>query len=458
MSARGTRVLVVKGRNYREVLGRIKQMFGQDVEILDQRRSHGEIQVRIAVPENQLERGETSGVDVSPGSSQHILKPPSGLIEDDISYRDTLVIKPRTSSPNFSGGQWEMDRGDEGSPGKAYEISEAMKTLLSMKRTLEAMIEHFRSRGLLSIEESPKHLSGAKVVLPSGKLTHSETRLFSGSSEEPSNYLKGKQSSPFSPVEVARELLVKSGVEFEKAERMVSEIEFSSIRDLSSLREVLKNHISKKIRATGGLPLDGKKIYTFVGPTGVGKTTTLVKIAAMARLKKRRRVAFVTLDFYKLGAREQLDAFASILRAPMEFVTSPEQFSERVAYLENAGFDIIFVDTAGRSALNDYSINELSSFLERVPRSENILVLPAGYTYHYMLRTVENFSEAIPISSVILSKVDETPMVGHVLNVMLDYPSLEFSYITTGQSVPDDIEEATPYNLASLIIEGYRGS
>ncbi len=459
MKERGMRVEIIRARNLREALSKIKKLFGEDAQIISQEKDPEGVKIKVAVPEEPVRPAQKLKSD---GGS------PLELSDDgDFSYRDSLIIKPK--SPSFLNER--SSRNDVRSFEKVsnMDVSEVVSELLSIRSTLEMMLRHLSSKGLIDLsaasvtfpETQDKFLSGTELLQknPGRHLLHADSR--GPGMHFPSGFYQEAQNerfSSFSPVEVAREILLKAGVDPEKASQVVSSMSISSMDSVSAIKDALKERIRRLIKATPGLPMDAKRIYTFVGPTGVGKTTTLVKIATIARLRDRRRVAFITLDFYKLGAKEQLGAFASILRVPMEFVTTPEEFVEKLSLLEESDYDIIFVDTAGKSALDDYSIGELSSFIERVPRSRNILVLPAGYTYHYMVRAVENFSEAIPISSVILSKVDEAPVVGHVLNLVMDYPSLSFSYITTGQSVPEDIEEATPYRMASLIIEGYRES
>jgi flagellar biosynthesis protein FlhF len=201
-------------------------------------------------------------------------------------------------------------------------------------------------------------------------------------------------------------------------------------------REMLKAEIRKRWsqeRVEGIRP--DSKIVHFVGPTGVGKTTTIAKLAAEQVLKHRRKVGFITSDTYRIAAVEQLRTYATILNVPLEVVFSPHEMTRAFAQLKDR--EIIFMDTAGRNFRNEMYVSELNSLLSGSGPSETYLVLSMTTRYRDMKAIVENFSR-FRLDKLLFTKGDETDTYGALLNMAMDYP-LTFSYITDGQNVPDDI-------------------
>ena len=186
----------------------------------------------------------------------------------------------------------------------------------------------------------------------------------------------------------------------------------------------------------------------FFGPTGVGKTTTIAKLAANSMLKERRRIGFITADTYRMAAVEQLKTYANILNVPLEVVFSPREMAQAMERLRDR--DLIFVDTAGRNFRNEEYVTGIRELVEYGNSSANYLVLSLTSKYRDMKSIIENFAE-VPIGQVIFTKADETSSYGSILNVSRQ-TGLALSYITTGQNVPDDIMEATPALVSSMIM------
>ena len=206
--------------------------------------------------------------------------------------------------------------------------------------------------------------------------------------------------------------------------------------DERAVRELLKAEIRKVFsqEKVQGIQPDSKVVHV-VGPTGVGKTTTIAKLAAEQVLKHRRKVGFITSDTYRIAAVEQLKTYATILNVPLEVVFSPHELTRAYAQLQDR--DIIFMDTAGRNFRNPMYVSELNSLLTTQAKSETYLVLSLTTRYRDMKAITDNFSR-FKLDKVLLTKVDETDTYGAILNLAMDYP-LTFSYITNGQNVPDDI-------------------
>ena len=196
-----------------------------------------------------------------------------------------------------------------------------------------------------------------------------------------------------------------------------------------------------------------KKIMMFVGPTGVGKTTTIAKLAARYayKLSSRHKVGIITLDTYRIGAVEQLMTYAKMMRLPIETVVDPSDFEEALNALRHN--DYILIDTVGSSQHDKEKIEKLSGFLKVNTFAEiNInLVLSAITKYEDLIDIYNNFS-ILPIDTLIFTKLDETKSYGNIFSLLLDTKK-PVSYYSIGQEVPDDLMEANAEYLLKGILE-----
>jgi flagellar biosynthesis protein FlhF len=191
-----------------------------------------------------------------------------------------------------------------------------------------------------------------------------------------------------------------------------------------------------------------RRVVALVGPTGVGKTTTIAKLAANFRLRDGIRMGLVTVDTYRIAAVEQLRTYAEIIDLPMKVVTSPREM--RRALDELSGLDLVLIDTAGRSPRDELKIQELKSLLAEAQVDEVHLVLSLVASPKSLQATAEKFAPA-GTTAMILTKLDEAVGMGSLLSVARRVP-LPVSYLTTGQDVPDDIEHASARRAARLIL------
>jgi flagellar biosynthesis protein FlhF len=191
-----------------------------------------------------------------------------------------------------------------------------------------------------------------------------------------------------------------------------------------------------------------RKVVALVGPTGVGKTTTIAKLAANFRLRDGIRMGLVTVDTYRIAAVEQLRTYAEIIDLPMKVVTGPNEMSRALAELR--GMDLVLIDTAGRSPKDEPRIQELRQLLEEAEVDETHLVLSLTASTRSLEAGVEKFAAA-GVTSLILTKLDEALGMGGLLSIARKVP-LPISYVTTGQDVPDDIETASARRLSRLIL------
>ncbi len=216
-------------------------------------------------------------------------------------------------------------------------------------------------------------------------------------------------------------------------------------------KELAKEELIKLLQ---GLPFGGlsynKKYINVLGPTGVGKTTTIAKMAALAVLQKKKKIGFITTDTYRIAAIEQLKIYANLLQSPVEIVYSKEDYEQALVKFDS--LDIVFIDTAGRNYREAKYINDLRELINIEDNMENYLVLSLTAKEQDMTEIVDQFSE-IPIEKFIFTKMDETISIGSMINLMVKYKK-GLAYYTNGQEVPEDIEEATAENIVELLIQG----
>ncbi|WP_223066789.1 flagellar biosynthesis protein FlhF [Paenibacillus caui] len=209
----------------------------------------------------------------------------------------------------------------------------------------------------------------------------------------------------------------------------------------SELEHFLDGRISEEIA-------ENTRMVYVAGPTGVGKTTTIAKMAADQIFRKHKKVGFITADTYRISAVEQLRTYASILNVPLEVVQSPGDMKRAVSRLEEC--DLVFVDTAGRNYLNELYVAELHSLLTLREQSETCLVLSLTSKSSDMRLITEHFSK-YGLDKVIFTKLDETESFGSMFNLLFEYP-LQLMFLTNGQTVPDDLISANSELLVNELL------
>ncbi|ARD49312.1 flagellar biosynthesis protein FlhF [Sporosarcina sp. P33] len=193
-----------------------------------------------------------------------------------------------------------------------------------------------------------------------------------------------------------------------------------------------------------------KKFINVLGPTGVGKTTTIAKIAARALLEERKKVGFITTDTYRIAAIEQLRTYANLLQAPVEIAYNEEDFHAAIEKLKDR--DLIFIDTAGRNYKEAKFVDDLKNLIDFSLEMETYLVLSTTSKEQDM-ETIINRFEKLPIEKFIFTKTDETNSVGSMFNLMLKN-RIGMAYFTDGQEVPEDLTEADVEKVLALLLEG----
>ncbi len=220
--------------------------------------------------------------------------------------------------------------------------------------------------------------------------------------------------------------------------------------DVATLRARAEQIVERQFVCRGPFQLEPGRCHTvaLVGPTGVGKTTTIAKLAANFRLREKRKVGLITVDTYRIAAVEQLRTYADIIDLPMQVVSTPKQMREAVHAMAN--LDLLLIDTAGRSPKDEVKIQELKSYLTEANADEVHLVLSAVTSANTLLRTAEAFG-AVGTHGLIVTKLDEAMSLGNLLP-LLKSSQLPLSYVTHGQNVPDDIAVASAPRLVREVL------
>lgn len=197
----------------------------------------------------------------------------------------------------------------------------------------------------------------------------------------------------------------------------------------------------------------GPQIAFFIGPTGVGKTTTIAKIASKFKVELGKKVAFLTADTYRISATEQLRTYANILDAPLSVIYAPEELNEAVGKM--ADYDLIFVDTAGFSHKNEAQREDTKKLLQMINAEyQTIVYLVLSATTKYRdLKEICDIYRSISDYSLIFTKLDETSAYGNLLNIKL-YADADISYMTNGQNVPDDIAVFQSQEIVKKLLGG----
>ena len=255
--------------------------------------------------------------------------------------------------------------------------------------------------------------------------------------------------------------LIEQQVSDEIAYRVVDDVKAEltpgQLGNPTVVRERLTQKLEQMLPANlnGGVarPMTGTgcRSICLIGPTGVGKTTTIAKLAAAFKLRQKQKVGLITIDTYRIAAVDQLRTYANIIGVPLKVVLTPTELV--AAMKEMADCDTVLIDTAGRSHTDQLKLNELTQFITAGKPSEVHLVLSSTTTQEAIEAAVERFSavRVDPAPQIIFTKLDEAVSFGVLLNVAR-IAARSLSYLTTGQDVPDNIEVGQPRRLARLIL------
>lgn len=247
--------------------------------------------------------------------------------------------------------------------------------------------------------------------------------------------------------ELSEELIASVGnAIFNKMKEDKKDFTLAEQRELT--KQILGNEIDQL--PFGGISYE-KKYINVLGPTGVGKTTTIAKIAARALLEEKKKIGFITTDTYRIAAIEQLRTYANLLQAPVEVVYNNEDFKQAIEKF--SALDLVFIDTAGRNYKETKFVKDINGLIDFSLDMESFLVLSMTSKEADMKTIIEQF-KSFPIEKFIFTKIDETSSTGPLINLMKQY-AIGTAYVTDGQEVPEDITEANAQKLLSLLLKDF---
>jgi flagellar biosynthesis protein FlhF len=241
-----------------------------------------------------------------------------------------------------------------------------------------------------------------------------------------------------------KQILIERLRENDVEEEVIESI-FKDFTDDENISDFLRRQIGEKIEINTE-PLSGKVVL--VGPTGVGKTTTIAKLAGKLALIEKKKVGLITVDTYRIGAVEQLKTYAEIMNIPFNVVITLKDMEEAVKSMKEC--DVVLIDTTGRSSKNSMQISELRAFIQKV-NSKNIHLVVSATTKNRDIESIVKGFGILEYENIIITKLDETSVYGSILNIV-ELAKKPISFLTTGQNVPDDIKCFSKKEIINLIL------
>lgn len=415
--------------NLQEAMVKVKVDMGKDAVILHTRKfkeggffgffGKSMVEVTAAVENTPT---QPKALIPSPGAEKEVQLTTNNFVHN---IGTPNVIKPNLEQPNlvqanferFDKTKFEKIKSEEKKETKAdtKELLALQEELQAMKEMVSRVVDHIETPQ--DIKDLPKHLQRAYQVLSENEIEDKVIKRI-----------------------IKKVLDEFSSVDLNNKEKIKDNIREQLIKILKNPKPITVNQKSKK-----------QQVVAFVGPTGVGKTTTIAKLAATFLLVNKMKVALITADTYRIAAVEQLKTFAEIIGITVDVVYTPQELKPAIE--KHKDKDLILIDTAGRSHKNVMQMHELKSFIEIAEPTETFLVLSSTIKYKDMTDIVSNYKN-ISLSRLIFTKLDETSTYGAIVN-LINKTRKSLSYVTTGQNVPDDIEVADPNNIANMVIREF---
>ena len=257
-------------------------------------------------------------------------------------------------------------------------------------------------------------------------------------------------------IEIISKQLIENEVEPTYVEQIMDDIQ-GNLAANATLDTILASVYQKIVLKIGqphliDLRTKRTKYIFFIGPTGVGKTTTIAKIASTMKLTRKSKVALITSDTYRIAAVEQLKTYANILGIPLKVVYAPEEMEPLKEELRS--YDLVLVDTAGRSHNNEEQKKDINNLLKTIPDNdrETFLVLSATTKYKDLVKIANSYSDIVKYN-LIFTKLDETDSIGNIFNIRI-FTGAPLSYATWGQNVPKDIGKIDAQKIAKQLLGG----
>jgi flagellar biosynthesis protein FlhF len=426
------RIKKFEGETLQEALSKVKKDFGSEAVILHTKKyKKGSVFGLFGAERTEV----TAGIDINVERHQapQLTVPAYSTPQPSQQYQPRQQQAPMQSAgAGQQSGQQQFQR----QPAQPAQSSQVNLDMISNYRRMEDIS--------LKNETFARELNEGKISF--------------NSSMRPAREGSGQSAiSLKSGMGRIQKLLIDNGVEeslvFRTLQSLNSQLSDTQINNKAFIDNYLNDYISNLIQVSGPITASPgtTKVISFIGPTGVGKTTTLAKLAARFALMENKKVVMVSADTYRIAAEAQLKKYGEIMGIPVEIVMTPSDFQKVIN--KHIDKDIIFFDTAGRSPRNKKHLMELKEFMEVYSPIETHLVISAVTKYYDALSIINNFG-MVPIHRVLFTKLDETKNYGMLLNLSVGSGGIPISYLTVGQSVPEDLEIADPRVIARLVLKG----
>ncbi len=430
----------IKAENYKEAMMKLKTQYGNDA---------------IPISHKYVKEG---GILNSRLFARTVVEVTAGVHEKKIPARS-----------NAASGRFDVLVGEQELPGSRMSSRGAGDNRES--RNSEVTVDKL----VKSIDSLNDSLGGVKRQQPAGKdaSEHSEENFtltgrastkfekeFSELKDTLNKLLAGQEQKTVNSVKESEEpalkkfydLLRRNDFDSDERAQIMKEVRHSvsrdDVRDEYKIEKSLKELLKSRIVTTGPIEMKGKKIIMFVGPTGVGKTTTIAKLGALHSLREGKKVVFITIDNYRIAATEQLKKYAEIMKIPVYAINDQKEFKSVISR-EKA--DLILVDTSGRSHRNQLKIAEMKSYADSIEYDFEKILCVSANTKKDDLHDVFRAFDIMNFDSIVITKVDETSFIGNVVDIADKYHK-PISYFTNGQEVPNDIEVAESGRIVDMMI------
>lgn len=421
-----------EGKSETEVMEKIKEELGSDALILN---------VRRVEPTGLLKFFKSPLVEITATNDKLFTK----TVKKEKEKEDEEEKEGKNRFLNFE------DKTDE-------ELSEG--ELLAKKLTYSRREENkAKDKDTSSTSSKEEKVNDEKVKSLEEKIDNLEILLKSVSDKLINETSKSDGTSKFKNniLQLFYDNMIKNEVLPEVALEVLNGLD--AVDERNNVNEMVRivynritNMLGKPEEVKEGKPEDKPKVIAFVGPTGVGKTTTIAKIVAKFILNNKKKVGLITADTYRIAAVEQLKTYAEILGCPIEIVYNAEELTNKID--KHKDKELLFLDTAGRSHKNKVQFDELTALLSTIDNKDVYLVLSLATKYKDMVEIINKYSEILESYKIIFTKMDETMGLGNILNVKV-LTNKPCSYITFGQDVPEDIEVMNPEKIAKYLLGSF---
>lgn len=343
---------------------------------------------------------------------------------------------------------------NETSSGKDNKLQAKVKEIIEKSETVSKKGEHIEKESINNNSTENVIEKAEKPSIKNRNDIHEEDNTSSDLYKEISdmkNMIKSISDNKSLPVEredeiEIRKLLKENDFDEEISEDIIKRYLLKNPEVREEYKEDLKEILKDMINISEEKDEDGAIIL--VGPTGVGKTTTIAKLAGKKSLIEKKKTALITIDTYRIGAVEQLKTYAEIMNIPFRVVVTLKDMDDAIEEFKD--YDVLLIDTTGRSSKNTMQISELRAFISKV-NTKNINLVVSATTKNNDIKSIIEGFKCLQYSKVIITKLDETSTYGSIMNIMCSSKK-DVQYFTTGQNVPDDMTYFSEEKIIKLLL------